>query len=93
MRLGMATQTGREMERAKTQNTDIKELILEGLDTGLALLTGTDMVQDPMERSLPLEKLVRADLDSTEVVQEEDIVVQEEDLVEDLPCCFWQMGI
>ena len=67
MGLGMATQAGREMERAKTQNTDLKEMILEGPDTGVALLMETDVALDPM--------------DSTEVVQEADLVVQEEDLV------------
>ena len=70
MGLGMATQTGREMER-------VKEIILEGLelDIVVVLLRETDMVvdlRDPKERDLPLEKL-----GSTEVVQEEDMVVQE----------------
>ena len=59
MGMGMATQAGREMERAKTQHTDLKEMILEGPNTGVAFLMETDVAVDPM--------------DSTEVVQEEDL--------------------
>ena len=84
MGLVMATWTGRETVRVKTQNTDLKETILEGLGIVVALLRETDMaldLPDPKERDLPLEKLVREDLGSTEVVQEEDLVVQEEDMV------------
>ena len=60
----METQTGRE----ETQNTGPKEMII-----WVILLMETDMavdLWDPRERGLPLEKLVREDLDSTEVDQQ-----------------------
>ena len=60
----METQTARE----ETQNTGPKEMII-----WVVLLMEQDMAVDlwePGERGLPLEKLVRVDLDITEVVQE-----------------------
>ena len=91
MGLGMATQTGREMER-------VKEIILEGLelDIVVVLLRETDMVvdlRDPKERDLPLEKLgstevvQEEDMVVQEVVQEEDMVDQEEDVVQEEDMC------
>ena len=91
MGLGMATQTGREMER-------VKEIILEGLelDIVVVLLRETDMVvdlRDPKERDLPLEKLgstegvQEEDMVVQEVVQEEDMVDQEEEVVQKEDMC------
>ena len=69
----MATQTGRETKRAKTLNIGAKEIVLEGMGMGVALLMETDMtadLRDPKGRDLPLEKLVLKDMNSIEVVQE-----------------------
>ena len=72
----MATQTGRERERARTQNMGLKEMVLESMDiigVAPALLMETAMaadLRDPKGRDLPLEKLAQEDLNSTEVVQE-----------------------
>ena len=64
---GMATQTGRETERARTQNMGLMEMVLEGKDIGVvpALLMETAMaadLRDPKGRDLPLEKLAQEDL-------------------------------
>ena len=70
----MEMQRGRETERAKTQNTGLNKMVSKGMDIEVALLMETGMavdLQDRKERGLPLEMLVREDLDSTEVVQED----------------------
>ena len=64
----METQTGRETERVKAQNTGLQEMVI-----WVVLLMEIDMAEDLWdlrERGQPLEKLVREDLDSTEVVQQ-----------------------
>ena len=66
----MATQMGRETEKATTH----RDMVLVGLDIGMALLMDIDMAvdfRDPKERDPLMEKLLLEDLDSTEVVQED----------------------
>ena len=69
----MEMQRGRETERAKTQNTGLNKMVSKGMDIEVALLMETGMavdLQDRKERGLPLETLVREDLDLTEAAQE-----------------------